>query len=159
MNADEFESRFRQFLPKVAKYLGYRVPSGDVEELASEIFLIAWKKQASCPDGLELPWIYKISGFVVANYRRKSLRNRSLQLFDSDLSSPSAEDVFLADFNLKNAWGQLANRDQTILGLAALEGLSVSEISTALGISNNAVSIRLHRARKNLDLLLKELEG
>lgn len=159
MNADEFTEIFRQHLSKVSKYLSYRVDRSAIEDLASEIFLIAWKKRASCPAGSELPWLYRISGFVIANHRRKSLRNYSLQLFDSDLTTPAAEDVFLNDHILQTAWLRLEKKDQTVLALAALEQLKTPEIAVVLGITNNAVSIRLHRARKNLELILKELEG
>ena len=159
MNADEFNETFRKHLAKVSKYLAYRVHRDNVEDLAAEIFLIAWKKQGSCPAGAELPWLYRIAAFVVANHRRKSIRNQSFQLFDTDLASPAAEDVFLNDFVLQKAWLSLEKKDQSVLALAALEQLSISEISLVLGISTNAVSIRLHRARKNLEANLKELEG
>jgi RNA polymerase sigma-70 factor (ECF subfamily) len=43
-----------------------------------------------------------------------------------------------------------------VLGLVAFDQLSVAEIAIALGISTNAASIRLHRARKNFDELLKD---
>jgi RNA polymerase sigma-70 factor (ECF subfamily) len=159
MDADEFTETFRQYLPKVSKYLAYRVHRNDVEDLAAEIFLIAWNKRASCPKDAELPWLYRISGFVLANHRRKSIRNQSFQLFDTDLTAPAAEDVFLADHVLQTAWIRLEKKDQSILALAALEGLKPAEIAVVLGVSTNAVSIRLHRARKNLEVILKELEG
>ena len=159
MNADEFSETFRQYLPKVSKYLAYRVHRNEIEDLAADVFLIAWKKRDSCPIGAELPWLYRIAGFVLANHRRKSLRNQSLQLFDTDLTTPAAEDVFLADHVLQTAWMRLSRKDQSVLALAALEDLKVTEIAVVLGISINAVSIRLHRARKNLELFLKELEG
>ena len=159
MNADEFTETFRRYLPKVSKFLAYRVHRNDVEDLAAEIFLIAWKKRASCPKGSELPWLYRISGFVLANHRRKSLRNQSFQLFDTDLTVPAAEDVFLADQVLRTAWMRLEKKEQSILALAALEDLKPAEIGVVLGLSTNAVSIKLHRARKKIEAILKELEG
>ena len=157
MNSQEFTETFRQHLPRVSKYLAYRVHANDIEDLASKIFEIAWQKRESCPDGKELPWLYKISGFVVSNHRRK-VTALTLSLFDTDATAPSAEDLVIADLGIKQAWSQLTAKDRAVLALAAYEQLNPSEIALALGISNNAASIRLHRARKNFDALLKESE-
>ena len=157
MNSQQFTETFRQFLPKVSQYLAYRVHANDIDDLASRIFEIAWQKRKSCPDGKELPWLYKISGFVVSNHRRK-VTAISLALFDTDATAPSAEDLVIADLSIKQAWGKLEAKDRTVLALAAYEQLGAAEIALALGISNNAASIRLHRARKNFDSLLKEIE-
>lgn len=158
MNDQEFTETFRQYLPKVSRYLAYRVHANDVEDLASKIFEIAWQKRQSCPEGKELPWLYKIAGFVVSNHRRK-VTAISLALFDTDATAPSAEDLVIADLSIKRAWSALAAKDRSILALAAFEQLSVAEISVAMGVSPNAASIRLHRARKNFDELLKETES
>ncbi len=157
MNSQEFTETFRQHLPKVSKYLTYRVHANDIEDLASRIFEIAWQKRANCPEGRELPWLYKISGFVVSNHRRK-VTALTLSLFDTDATAPSAEDLVIADLAIKQAWSQLSAKDRAVLALAAYEQLTTPEIALALGISNNAASIRLRRARKNFDELLKETE-
>ena len=158
MNEQEFTETFRQYLPKVSLYLAYRVHANDVEDLASKIFEIAWRKRQTCPTGKELPWLYKISGFVVSNHRRK-VTAISLSLFDTDATAPSAEDLVIADLAIKQAWSRLEAKDRTVLALVAYEQLSSNEIAFALGITTNAASIRLHRARKNFDALLKEIEA
>ena len=51
----------------------------------------------------------------------------------------------------------LRPEEQEVLRLAAWEGLSNSELAVALDCSENAATIRLHRARKRLEAqLLKE---
>lgn len=155
MNNQEFTETFRQHLPKVSSYLAYRVNANDIEDLASKVFEIAWQKRSSCPAGNELAWLYKIAGYVVSNHRRK-VTAISLALFDSDATAPSAEDLVIADRSIKQAWSKLDAKDRTVLGLVAFDQLSVAEIAIALGISSNAASIRLHRARKNFDELLKD---
>ena len=157
MNSQEFTEIFRQYLPKVSKYLAYRVHANDIEDLASKIFEIAWQKRGFCPEGKELPWLYKISGFVVSNHRRK-VTALTLSLFDTDATAPSAEDLVIADLAIKQAWSQLSAKDRAVLALAAYEQLTTPEIARVLGISNNAASIRLHRARKTFDELVKETE-
>lgn len=155
MNDQEFTETFRQYLPKVSRYLAYRVHANDVEDLASKIFEIAWQKRQSCPEGKELPWLYKIAGFVVSNHRRK-VTAISLALFDTDATAPSAEDLVIADLSIKRAWSALSAKDRSILALAAFEQLTVPDIALALGITPNATSIKLHRARKNFETALKD---
>jgi RNA polymerase sigma-70 factor (ECF subfamily) len=155
MNTEEFTETFRQHLPKVSRYLAYRVHVNDVEDLASKIFEIAWQKRQGCPEGKELAWLYKIAGFVVSNHRRK-VTAISLALFDTDATAPSAEDLVIADLSIKRAWSALSAKDRSILALAAFEQLTVPEIALALGITPNATSIKLHRARKNFETALKD---
>ena len=69
-------------------------------------------------------------------------------------SAPSAEDIVLADRTLAEAWARLRPKDREVLALALLEDLPVGAIATALGVSANAVSIRLHRAKRALAVQL-----
>lgn len=148
MDQKQFVDTFRAHLPAVSKYLTRRVDRSDVEDLAADIFEIAWRKRQDCPPGAELPWLYRISGFVVSNHRRKQHRRGfSLELLEHDNSAPSAEDLALASGEISTAFAKLRPADRQILSLVAFEGLSVSEIATALGISANSASQRLKRAR------------
>jgi RNA polymerase sigma-70 factor (ECF subfamily) len=64
-----------------------------------------------------------------------------------------------ADAELARAWAALAPRDREILALVVLDDLSVSDVAVALGVSANAVSIRLHRAKKALAAALGETDA
>src|SRR5690606_15805284 len=56
----EFADVYRRHLPAVSAYLARRVPREDVEDLASDVFAIAWRKRATVTPGEELPWLYRI---------------------------------------------------------------------------------------------------
>lgn len=56
--------------------------------------------------------------------------------------------------NVVLAMERLKAADQEILRLTAWESLSPTEIGAVLGISSNAASIRLHRARSRLNAAL-----
>lgn len=71
-------------------------------------------------------------------------------------SAPSAESLVTADAELARAWGAIAPRDREVLALVVLDELPVSDAAVALGASANAVSIRLHRAKKALAAALGE---
>lgn len=150
-----FEHAYAQYLPAVSSYLSRRVEHRFVEDLAADVFAVAWAKRESVARGEELPWLYRIAANLVANHRRRQASGASvLHLLRTPDSAPSAEDIVIADVSLAAAWRQLKARDREVLALALLEDLPIASIATSLGISANAVSIRLHRARKTLAELL-----
>jgi len=163
MDQDKFVATFRSHLQDISKYLTRRVEVSYVEDLASEIFEIAWRKRESCPEGFELAWLYKIAGFTVSNHRKKiSRRGILLPLLDQDLAAPSAEDVALDGSVVAIAFGLLEAKDRQILSLLVFEQLSVKEISVVLGATENSTSQRIKRARerlaKHLEVQVSEVE-
>jgi RNA polymerase sigma-70 factor (ECF subfamily) len=154
---DTFVAAYSQYLPLVSRYLARRVERRFVEDLAADVFAVAWRKRDSVTTGEELPWLYRIAANLVANHRRKQAATASfLAGFRPTDSAPAAEDIVVADQSLATAWEKLRARDREVLALAVLEDLPVSAIAASLGISPNAVSIRLHRAKKTLAELLRE---
>lgn len=160
MDEQAFVTLFRVHLQSVSKYLSRRVESKHVEDLASEIFEIAWRKRAACPAGFELAWLYRISGFVVANHRRRA-ENRVIHLaiLEGDKTAPSAEDLVLDGSDLARAYQSLNSADRQIISLLAFDGLNVSEIAVVLGISANTASQKLKRARARLSKELTRFES
>ncbi len=157
MDQQEFVATFREHLAPLSKYLTRRVDRSDVEDLAADVFEIAWRKRSSCPEGMQLAWLYKIAGFVVANHRRKqNRRGFSMPLLDTDAAAPSAEDLALSSGNLADAFESLSDADRQVLSLVAFEGLGISEAAVALGVSANTASQRIKRARERLARKLSE---
>jgi len=154
---DPFVAVYTQHLRAVSAYLARRVDRNAVDDLAADVFAIAWKKRSTVTPGEELPWLYRIASFVVANHRRQlASRTSILARITVQDSAPSAEDIVVADRALAEAWRALSARDREVLALGVVEGLGAGEIATALGISANAASIRLHRARTRLTELLQK---
>lgn len=151
MTPEQFDSTYRQYLDPVSRFLARRVDFSQVDELTSQVFEIAWNKRSQPDRGHELPWLYKIAGFVVANHRRKQANEQTklgfLQLHDY---SPSAESIAVADLALAEAIRSLSATDQSLLALVAFDDLEVREAAKLLGLTANAASIRLNRARKQL---------
>ena len=154
--ADDFATVYEQHLPAISRYLARRVERAHVEDLAADVFALAWRKRESVAAGEELPWLYRIAANLVANHRRKQAATASFiaSLRPVD-SAPAADEIVIADQQLAAAWKQLKPADREVIALATFEELPIGAIATALGISANAVSIRLHRARKRLSELLR----
>lgn len=156
MTAEEFGALFRAHIDEISRFLARRLPPDQVDDIASDLFEIAWNKRNQIPAGLELPWLYKTARYLIANHRRKeSGRIAILATLAEPVAAPSAESIALADLELSQAWSTLPAKEQEVLALWALDGLEPKEIAAALGISPNAANIRLSRAKKNL---LAELE-
>lgn len=154
---DPFVAVYTQHLPAVSRYLARRVDRADVDDIAADVFAIAWQKRGSVTPGEELPWLYRIAAFQVANHRRRlAARASVLGLLSVPDSAPSAESLVTADAELARAWASIGPRDREVLALVVLDDLSVGDAAVALGVSANAVSIRLHRAKKALAAALDE---
>lgn len=156
-STEPFVAVYTQHLPAVSRYLARRVDRADVDDLAADVFAIAWRKRGSVTAGEELPWLYRIASYQVANHRRRLAARASVMgLLSVPDSAPSAESLVTADAELARAWGAIAPRDREVLALVVLDELPVSDAAVALGVSANAVSIRLHRAKKALAAALGE---
>lgn len=151
MSPEEFTTLYRGLLPQISRYLVRRCEKSDVEELASRVFEIAWRKRTQAPAGFELAWLYRIAGFVVANHRRaiNSEKNFLARLRPLDFA-PSPEDIAIADLSLSKAWGKLSPFEREAISLSAFEGLSNQDAAKVLEISPNAFTQRLAKARAKL---------
>jgi RNA polymerase sigma-70 factor (ECF subfamily) len=144
----------------IRAYLARRVPFGEVEDLAADVFAVAWKKRALVTPGEELPWLYRIASFVVANYRRKERHRLDvLWLFHEPDTAPAADSFLETDPDLANAWKRLTSAQQELLALVIVEGLAIQDVALVMGTTPNALSIRLHRAKKQLADGLTKLQG
>lgn len=134
--------------------LGYAVRRSrtlqDAEDAAAETFVVAWQRLEGRPEET-LPWLYAIARRVLANQHRAS--GRRARLLDRlraqhvDIATPV---VLGTGGPVVDALRRLRPSDQELLRLVAWEGLDHSQIAVVLGISVNAVAIRLHRARTRL---------
>ena len=155
-----FREVYRDHLGPIRAYVARRVPFSDVEDLAADVFAVAWKKRASVTPGEELPWLYRIASFVVANYRRKEQHRLDvLWLFHEPDTAPAADSFLETDPDLANAWKRITSAQQELLALVIVEGLALRDVALVMGTTPNALSIRLHRAKKQLAEGLTKLQG
>lgn len=157
MSPEEFTQRYAEFVAPISRFASRRVEWGDVDDIVADVFSIAWHKHTGVTPGEELPWLYRIASNVIANHRRKRARgNRLIAMLSARDHSPSAESIAIADLALAQAWSTLSATSREILALVAIDGLSVTEAAKVLGITPNAVSVRLNRARSQLAAALAQ---
>lgn len=147
-DADRFESAFEMHQRAVLAYALRRVPTeADAEDAVAETFAVAWRKVDHLPlEADTLPWLLAIARRIVANQRRGSGRRLRLGLRLRTEARPLAH-VPTPDSPALDALERVPPADRELLRLLAWEGLSQAEAGVVLGITANAVAIRLHRAR------------
>ena len=60
---------------------------------------------------------------------------------------------------MADAWQKLPEKEREALALWAIEGLEPRDIAKVLGQSENAINIRLSRAKKNLLMAFEKTGG
>lgn len=156
----QFEALFADHERPVLAYAMRRTRSAaDAEDAAAETFAIAWRKLETVPTDA-LPWLYAAARRVLANQRRGSGRRERLAslLRVEDVPTPMrlGEDL---DGPASRALAMLKPAEQEILRLMVWEELGNQQIAKVLGITPNAVAIRLHRARARFADALGKTSG
>jgi len=157
---EEFEGLFSNFSDVVYRLCLYKTGSVvKAEELTQETFLRVWKSMASGKT-LERPksYIYQIARNLIVDYYKEnkpiSLDQLSEEGFEPTDGSTSPET--LAEVSMiKNGINSLEKDYREVIYLKFVEGLSVKEIASILGVSENLVSVRINRGKKKLDDLFK----
>lgn len=148
-----FEQLFRANYSRVVAYARRRAAT-DAEDVAAETFLIAWRRLEAVPRN-ELPWLLAVARRVLANQRRRSAtQDRAVASAAVERALPAEPHAGL-DAPLQRALLQLAEKDRELLTLIAWDGLTPAEAGQVLGVSSVGARVRLHRARRRLESLLR----
>lgn len=140
------------------RYLLRRTAPDMVEDVLSETMLVLWRRvdhvpglrNGSLPDRDEvLPWCYGVARGCLANARRAD--GRRLRLVERLMSVQQAPVPVVTDHgDLHAALDALGELDREVIRLWAWEELAPRQIAEATGMTSNAVSVRLHRAKKKI---------
>ncbi|HLG96476.1 MAG TPA: sigma-70 family RNA polymerase sigma factor [Bryobacteraceae bacterium] len=151
----------KRILGTIARLIGR---PEDVEDVAQEVFLRLYYSldQLRTPEVFE-PWLYRLTVNASYDYLRKQRRRNEARM--SDLSE---QQVMMAD---AAAGGRISNeehrqkqvkdlveslldsvseQDRILLTLKEVEGLSLKELEKIYGVNENALKVRLFRARQRV---------
>ena len=140
------------------RYLRRRADASTADDVLGDVLLVLWRRADDIPSGDPLPWCYGVARRCLANHVRG--RKRHLRLLQR-LSAVRVEEAATAsgDAALDAALAALPATDAEVLRLWAWEELEPREIAPVLGITPNAASIRLHRAKARLRSALSALSA
>jgi RNA polymerase sigma-70 factor (ECF subfamily) len=136
----------------------------DVEDVAQEVFLRLYFSldQLRTAEVFE-PWLYRLTVNAAYDYLRKQRRRQEYRM--SDLSE---QQVMMADAvaggkveheerqqkNIREAvdslLGAVSEADRILLMLKEVEGLSLKELEKIYKVNENALKVRLFRARQRV---------
>jgi RNA polymerase sigma-70 factor (ECF subfamily) len=166
---DEFSLLYKAHLRDVYSYAYYRVGNHhDAEDLTEQTFLQAYRhfeRAQRESEGRPLrPWLIRIAHNLAANYYRDRSRKPQTSLEDASV---------LSDFHTTE--GLVEERDDLQRILACVQqlpddrrealimrfalGMDNREIARALGRTDGATKVLLHRAIRQLEELVKQAEG
>ena len=157
----EFTALYRAHLRDVYSYAYYRIGNHhDAEDLTEQTFLQAWRhfeRARRESDGRPLrPWLIRIAHNLAANYYRDRARRPQSPLEDADVVSAPHETEQLVEGReeLRDVLDGVASlpddRREALIMRFAL-GMDNREIARALGRSEGATKVLLHRAIKQLE--------
>src|SRR5258708_199308 len=136
----------------------------DVEDVAQEVFLRLYYSldQLRTPEVFE-PWLHRLTVNASYDYLRKQRRRN-----ESRMADLSEQQVVMADATaggkansdqkhqtqvkelLDSLMGSLSKEDQILLKLKEVEGLSLRELEKIYRVKENALKVRLFRARQRV---------
>jgi RNA polymerase sigma-70 factor (ECF subfamily) len=155
-----FEQLAGEVLEPVRRYLARRTDPATADDVLGDVLLVLWRRLEDVPPE-PLPWAYGVARLSLANASRGSRRQQRLAgrlaAVDPPRESVPEPAVSPAEDQVRPALAQLRPAEAELLRLWAWEELTAGEISTVLGISTNAVNIRLHRARERFKDALRKL--
>ena len=131
-----------------------------VEDINAEVWAVAWQRRLTAPAIEESAacraWLLQIARFLMSNHIRKTVGHREVDrtLKPAELTAASAEAIAVADLQLQAALAALNSAERETFALSVWEGLSPKQIAIVTQSSANAVSIRLHRARRKIQSAL-----
>jgi RNA polymerase sigma-70 factor (ECF subfamily) len=164
-----FEELYRNHLRDVYSYSYYRVGNHhDAEDLTEQAFLQAYRhfeRAQRESDGRPLrPWLIRIAHNLAANHHRDRSRRpvANIEAVEPPSDPHDTEQIVAGREELREVMRRLDDlseerRDALIMRFAL--DMSNREIARALGKSDGATKVLIHRAIKQLEELIAESDG
>lgn len=148
---------YRRYAPGLLTYVRMHVPTPeDAEDLVVDVFLAALEQAnfATLSEKAKQLWLWRVTrNKVIDAYRRAKTRQSvtldhvAEGLFEDEMLSPENSALRQEDYmDLYTYLQSLPLLQQQILRMRFGQGLSCSEIATALGKQENAVRVTLSRS-------------
>ncbi len=161
---NDFAEIYREFHPKILRYLSHLVGEDDASDLAQTVLLkVSRSMEGFRGESSIATWIYRIATNVAHDHVVSSLakqREREI-LFDEagsmddlpdPVSSRGEQEFIRSEMNscIRDLVDRLPENYRAVLLLSEFEEFTNDEIAEILGLSIDTVKIRLHRARATL---------
>jgi len=157
---ERFAGLYDRYYRNVLHYALQHAESGSAEDLASETFLIAWRRWPDMPEP-PLPWLLGVTRNLLrqqaaAGRRRRLLADRIAALTSkADMVAWDAGEHVVERATALDALASLSERDVEALTLVTWHGLDLRAAASVVGCTPATFTVRLHRARRRLTAALR----
>ena len=156
-----YELRFA-FVYRAALRLG--AAESEVDDVAQEVFLIAFRKIEQFREGRVTTWLYQICVNLTRDRHRRLRVRRRFQVlkawFGQAPLDPPDRRINAADAKarVRTVLSLMSSKHREVLVLQELEGLSTPEIAERVQCPATTVFTRLYYARKQFVRIARELD-
>ena len=165
-----FDHLYENYEPTVERWVRRLVgPSADVEDLIHDVFVVALRRRGEFRGEAKVTtWLFRITHFVACKRRfRQRLRHflDGLHRAEAELvAPPSPTPLELVEQRqqcgrLYAALDRLPDKYRTAIILCDIEGVAAEEAGQLLGLTANAMWVRVHRGRAMLLEQLTRCQG
>jgi RNA polymerase sigma-70 factor, ECF subfamily len=159
---ERFTALYREHYRSVYAYAVSRAGRQLADEVAAEVFLVAWRRLADVPRPA-LPWLLAVARNVVIGQFRAAARQRSIAAevaaWASGAGATAGAGTVAGDvadqvsdkLAALRALASLTEADREVLTLVAWHGLTARDAAQVMGCSTATFFVRLHRARRRLE--------
>lgn len=146
-----FEALVQEVADPVRRYLWRRTDASTADDVLSEMLLVLWRRVDAVP-AEHIAWAVGVARLQLANVERSRRRQdrlvaRIITIDPPSERTPDAEGGPTVEA-VRVTLAQLRPGDAELIRLWHWDELTASQIAVVLGISVNAATVRLHRARK-----------
>ena len=152
----DFERFYVRWHPSLLRWAAKRYGETHADEIAQETLSRAFIHFRELRRDVPWPWLLTVARNVACDLKRTSTRFtcRAPQgMPDRADPAPGPEELaerLDIDMRLRAAMKDMSDCDRSLLTMAVHDELTMAQIADALGTSEGAVRVRLHRARKRL---------
>lgn len=162
MGREAFLSAYDKHADAIFKHCYFRLFNRErAKEIMQDTFLRAWEQMTK---GVEIKnikaFLYRIATNLIIDDTRKKKTN-SLDLMQEQGFNPSVSDTD-AIFNrldgerVKKMIERMDEKYATVILMRYVDDLTVKEIAEILGVTQNVVSVRIHRGLKEIKKIVYE---
>jgi len=168
IDENKFIELYQEHAPKLFKYCYFRVHSKeDAEDLAGQVFTKTWDylAQGNSIENMRA-FLYRSAHNLIVDFYKTSKKDREISIhnFGEDtIDIPDTTDI-AGDAETKSLVQEvtaklemLPDAYREIIILRYINELSIAEIAETTGMTENNVSVKLHRAVEKLKDVTKQL--
>ena len=149
----EFEDLVREHSGRIRQIARRFAANGAVDDLVQDILVRLWRSYAGFRgDSKVESWIYRVALNAAMTHLSDAAKARSLQEAMSAQPAATAESVEGASPAeiLSHFLSRLGDVDASIL-MMYMDGLTADEMSGVLGITGNAINVRINRMKQKFN--------